>query len=105
MKTILLVTIGLIRDHKSRRWVMLVLIGGALLMLHAGATWLNGWLAAAPLRFILFWLVCAWLTLTALLVAVFDLALVGLAARRQRAQLKASILGLCPRNGPDGRQR
>lgn len=76
-------TRGVIRDQRVRRTAMIVLIGVATVMALAGATVLRellnprehaGW-------FIVFWLGCAWLTFTALLLAMLDLLLVRVQAR------------------------
>jgi len=81
-------TRGVIRDRKMRRKAMFALLVVALLMVIAGSTFLQ-----EPLnprghfgRFATFWLVCAWLTATSLLLALFDVLIVraeGRAARRK----------------------
>src|SRR5215210_577555 len=66
---------GIIRDRGTRRKVMLFLLGVALLMVLTGSTFL-AWVIEPRehlLRFVLFWFACAWITITALLLAVFDL--------------------------------
>src|SRR6185312_12555169 len=74
---------GLVRDQTMRRkamfWTMLL----AVLMLFCGATFLAPMLDAHlhPGRFILYWLACAWVTITAVLLAIFDLLLVRAQAR------------------------
>ncbi len=81
---------GLIRDQSTRRRAMLITLVVALILLFAGTTLLQPVLSARehPGWFILFWLACAWLTLTSLLLALFDLLMV-------RAQTRAArkILG------------
>ncbi len=42
-------------------------------LLFFGATFLSSWLIARPAFFLLYWGVCAWLTLTAVLLALFDM--------------------------------
>ena len=70
---------------------MSVLIVVAVLMLIAGSTVLQNALNPCEhaVRFILFWLACAWITVTALLLALFDALMVrarGRAARRMLQQ-------------------
>lgn len=57
---------------------MTILIIVAALMLVAGSTFLQTALNPREhaVRFILFWLACGWLTLTALLLALFDALMV-----------------------------
>jgi hypothetical protein len=78
---------GVIRDQSTRRWVMFITLVIAMLMLFCGTTFLQPLLSPRehPGWFLLFWLACAWLTLTALLLALFDILTVraqGRAARK-----------------------
>jgi hypothetical protein len=78
---------GVIRDQATRRWVMFITLVIAMLMLFFGTTFLQPLLSARehPGWFLLFWVACAWLTLTALLLALFDLLMLraqGRAARK-----------------------
>ena len=66
---------------------MFAVMLGALVMLFLGATFLDAWLREHPVFFILYWLTCAWITLTALLLAFYDLLMVRAAARRERRRL------------------
>jgi len=81
------ITKGLIRDQSTRRSAMFGVMLGALVMLFLGATFLDGWLREHPVLFILYWLTCAWATLTALLLALYDLLMVRAAARREQRRL------------------
>ncbi len=89
-------TRGVMRDRAVRRRMMTAVVVLAVAMLIAGSTFLR-----EPLdhrehlgRFVFFWLVCAWLTMTALLLALFDLLLVRAqaqaAGRRVREELSSS---------------
>ena len=75
---------------------MFVLIVAALVLLFAGSTFLQAPLNPRehPVGFFVFWIACGWLTLTALLLAVFDLLMVRLeshsAQRTLREKLKNS---------------
>jgi uncharacterized membrane protein len=83
-------TRGVIRDQGTRRKMMSALIVVAVLMLVAGSTFLQEALNPREhgLRFILFWLVCAWFTITALLLALFDALMVRAQGRAARKQLQ-----------------
>jgi hypothetical protein len=59
-------------------------------MLFAGSTFLSE--SLTPWGFIVYWGVCGWLTLAALLLALWDLLLVRAAARRERRKLEKKIL-------------
>lgn len=95
LRTIILVTRGIILDPRTRRWAMFILLLGALLMLFAGNTFLAGNLAT-PMSFLVYWGICGWLTLAALLLAFWDLLLVRAAARRERRRLEKQMLGRPP---------
>jgi hypothetical protein len=91
LRGILLVTRGIILDPRSRRWSMFILLLVALLMLFAGSSFLSGALDT-PMSFLLYWGVCAWLTLAALLLALWDILLLRAAARRERRKLEKHVL-------------
>jgi hypothetical protein len=86
-------TRGVIRDQTTRRKAMFLLVLGALVLLFSGTTFLQSWLNSRqhPVWFLLFWIVCAWLTLTALLLAIFDLLVVRLEARKVQRQLRKTF--------------
>jgi uncharacterized membrane protein len=83
-------TRGVIRDQTARRKAMLFLLALALLLLIAGFTFLQPALNPRehPWRVILFWVACIWLTFTALLLALFDLLILRLQARRAERALR-----------------
>ena len=86
-------TRGVIRDQKTRRKVMVVLLALAVLMLIAGFTIFQSALNPRehPWMVILFWLACVWLTFTALLLALFDLIVIRLQARRAQRVLREGL--------------
>src|SRR6476660_4118656 len=86
-------TRGIIRDQRTRRRAMAILVLAALVMMAAGPTGLGDWLDPREhsVRFILFWFVCGWLTLTALLLAALDLLLVRAQGRAARNALRGDI--------------
>ena len=92
LKFIVAVSRGLIREPRARRSVMFYTLLAALLLLFAGATFFDGWLRARPWLFLLYWGACAWLTILAVLLALFDLLLIRAAARRERREIARSIL-------------
>jgi heme/copper-type cytochrome/quinol oxidase subunit 2 len=69
---------------------MFVLLVFALVLLFCGSTILQSKLNPHehPVGFILFWLMCAWLAVTAMLLAVFDLLIVKLEARKAERNLR-----------------
>ena len=91
LRTIILLTRGILLDPRTRRGAMFVLLIAALVMLFAGNTFLAGTLPL-PWGFMIYWAVCAWLTLAALLLALWDLLLLRAAARRERRKLERQIL-------------
>ncbi len=86
-------TRGVIRDQNTRRNAMLVLLMLALLLLISGFTFLQPALNPQehPWRVILFWIVCIWLTFTAMLLALFDLLVLRLEARRAERALREKL--------------
>ena len=72
---------------------MFIIVLVALAMLFTGATFLNGWLRESPWWFLLYWAACAWLTLCAVLLAIFDLLIVRVQARQARKALHREIFG------------
>src|SRR5262249_39611338 len=86
-------TRGVIRGRNSRRKAMLLLIVLALLLLVSGFTFLQPALNPQehPWRVILFWIACIWFTFTALLLALFDLLVLRLEARRVQRALREKL--------------
>ena len=83
-------TRGVLRDQRTRRRAMAFLLALAVLILIAGLTFLQPMLNPHehPWFVILFWIACVWLTLTAALLAIFDLLLLRLEARRAERSLR-----------------
>ena len=86
-------TRGLLRDQNARRKTMFWIVIAAVLMLFCGATLLAPWLDPhlRPVWFILYWLACAWLTVTAVLLALLDLFQVRVQARAGKRALAQKI--------------
>jgi uncharacterized membrane protein len=86
-------TRGVIRDQKTRRKAMVLLLALAVLMLLAGFTVFQSALNPQehPWFVILFWVACIWLTFTAMLLALFDLVIIRLEARRAQRALREKL--------------
>ena len=85
-------TRGIIREQNVRRSAMFFVMLCALVMLFLGATFLDGWLREHPVLFVLYWFACAWATLTAVLLALYDMLAIRAASLRERRRLAAEIL-------------
>ena len=72
---------------------MAVLLFVALALVIGGMIGLQSWLEPREhaLRFIVFWFVCAWITLTALLLALLDLLVIRAQARQARKALRPDV--------------
>ena len=86
-------TRGVIRDQKTRRKAMVFCLALAVLMLLAGFTVFQTLLSPRehPWFVILFWVACVWLTFTAMLLAIFDLLIVKLEARKAQRLLRQGV--------------
>lgn len=80
---------GLIRDQRTRRALMFYTVLGALGLLFIGAVVADGWLGERPFWFLVYWAACAWLTVLALLLALFDMLIIRAEGRRRRRELAA----------------
>ena len=77
-----------------RRKTMFVLLVVALVLLFSGSTFLQSMLDPHehPVRVVLFWLACIWLTFTALLLALFDLLMMRAEARKAERNLREKVV-------------
>jgi len=82
-------TRGLLRDQTSRRKTMTLCLVVAVALAIAGFTGFRSWLDPHqyPVRFLLFWGACGWVTVTALLLAIMDMLMLRIEARRAREEL------------------
>ena len=87
-------TRGVIRNRNTRRGMMFALIATAIVLVFAGSTFLEAPLNPRehPVGFLLFWIVCGWLTLAALLLGIFDLLMVKLEARKSERSLREKFV-------------
>ena len=90
---IVFATRGIIRDRTTRRKTMSFLLMVALVFLFFGSTFLQSALDPGehPAWFILFWLICAWLTFIAMVLAIFDLLVVRLDGRKAQRELRETV--------------
>jgi peptidoglycan/LPS O-acetylase OafA/YrhL len=95
LKMILLMTRGILINPRSRRSAMFMLLLAALAMVFAGATFLAGSIAT-PWTFIVYWGICGWLTFAALLLALWDMLMIRVEARRTRRELERRMKGHPP---------
>jgi hypothetical protein len=64
----------------------------ALIMLFVGTVIIDGWLRERVWLFVFWWAGCMWLTLLAVLLAVFDMLVLRAASRRARQRLEQHII-------------
>jgi protein-S-isoprenylcysteine O-methyltransferase Ste14 len=83
-------TQGLLRDRRSRRVIMAISLGLTILLILCGLTLFRAWLDPHehPGRFVLYWLMCGWQTLLALLLALLDILMLRAEARDARKALQ-----------------
>jgi hypothetical protein len=94
LKLVLQLTKGIIRDQKARRIAMFYIMLAALVMLFLGSVFLSDrWAREHVWLFIGYWFVCAWLTLSAMLLAVLDVLIIHAATRAHRRKIEAEFLG------------
>jgi protein-S-isoprenylcysteine O-methyltransferase Ste14 len=93
---------GAIRDPKVRRKAMFGALLVALALLIAGSTILQPLLNPRehPGWFIAFWLVCAWITVLAMLLALFDLLMLRLQRRAAQKILQEQLPRTQPTDAP-----
>lgn len=89
---IYLVSKGLIRDQRMRRNLMCWFIMAAVLVLFIGAVFIDGYLRERPMLFATYWLFCAWLTLSSVMLAMFDIMLQFVKGRVTRKALTKELL-------------
>ncbi len=84
---------GLIRDQTTRRWAMFITLVVGMFMVFLGTTFLQPLLSPRehPGWFVFFWGTCAWFTLTALLLALFDLLILRVQDRAARKILRKKL--------------
>lgn len=99
-KFVIQVSKGLIRDQRSRRTLMFYSVLAVLVLIFAGSTLLRSWLREHPLVFVAYWFGCAWVTLLAVLLALYDMAKVRGDAVRERRRLQRELHGKADHEKP-----
>lgn len=64
----------------------------AMLMVFVGSVLIASSLRSHPILFLGYWAICAWLTVTSALLAIFDLLVVRAAGRAARRELERSLI-------------
>ncbi len=93
LRWLILYTRGLILDQHLRRLTMFYVVIAAMVMAFVGDVFFEGWLREKLVRFVVYWLVCGWLTILSALLAVYDLILLRVQHRLLRRQLRERMLG------------
>jgi hypothetical protein len=75
---------AILSDRRARRQWMTAVAIAPCAMTAAGTWWIDGWLGAQPLRFLLWWGTCGLLALMLLLFAAYDALAVLREERGQR---------------------
>lgn len=91
VRFIIQVSKGLIRNQKARRLLMFYGVLIALVLLFAGSTFLWPLLRSRPIVFLIYWAICGWITLLAVLLAFYDLIRVRADARRSLRAIEEEI--------------
>ena len=92
-KFIIQISKGLIRSQRARRTMMFYTVLISLVLLFAGSTFLSRLLDPHEHPFIVlaYWAGCAWITLLAVLLALYDMAKVRGEVRRERRRLEREL--------------
>lgn len=91
---------AILDDRDTRRKWLLGMTAVLVVGFFLGAVPFAAWLEERPWLFIGFWIACAWLTITVLVLALFDMVLVVREGRRERRELRRKIFGRPPEDGP-----
>lgn len=92
LKFLISLTIGVIRDPRVRRQFMFYGLIAALVLLFAGSTFLDPFLRERVWVFAGYWFACVWLTLAALLLALYDMLAIRATARSERRRLEREYI-------------
>ena len=91
-KFVIQISKGLIRDQRARRTLMFYTVLISLVLLFAGSTFLWSRLREHPFIFLAYWAGCAWITLLAVLLALYDMAKVRSEVRREKRRLERELI-------------
>ena len=87
-RIIILLSKAIVRDQRLRRQCMLWLVGVAVVMIFLGSLLSESWARAHVGLFAVYWVVCGWLTLTGVLLALLDILVIRAAGRATRRLLE-----------------
>ena len=91
-RIILLLTKGIIRDLRLRRLMMFWVMMTAMIMLFVGSVWMSDqWAREHPWLYLFYWLLCAWLTLLGMMLALMDILVLRATQRAAREVLEQQI--------------
>lgn len=91
LSSIWLISRAIASDQLVRRKTMFIILVAALGMLFVGAFGLWEFFVDHPLFFAIYWLVCGWLVITSILLAIYDMLQVLRHAREARQAEKNKI--------------
>jgi hypothetical protein len=74
----------ILRDREQRRRLLFKMLLSALGLMAVGLWAIDGWLESSPLRFLIWWAVCAMVTCAVILFALYDALAV---VREERSRL------------------
>jgi len=80
-------------------------LGVAIAMLPVGALLIDDWLSGHILLFLLYWGACAWLTVLALLMALFEILMIRAASRAELKKAQQECRPPKPRSAPGAHRR
>ena len=94
-RVIILLCKGILRDTRMRRNVMMWLMLAAMVMLFLGELcFSHEWARQHWLLYFGYWAFCAWVTLAAVLLAIFDILIIRATARAMRRRIEQDIANI-----------
>lgn len=80
-------SLAVARDQRMRRSILFFVMLAVMGLVFTGAVFLDRWLSARPWVFLIYWGICLWLTLLAILLALYDLLMVRSMAGKERRRI------------------
>jgi hypothetical protein len=102
LRLVIAIAKGIIRDQSVRRSLLFCMIFFDMLWVFGGAVLYDQWLAAKPVRFLIYWAVCGAITFFCMLLAIHDMLMVRAEARQEKRRIKAEVFGISdfPKTNP-----
>lgn len=94
LKLIVAISKGILRDQRVRRSFLFAIVLADILWVFLGSVIFDPWLMASPLRFLIYWSVCAVITFFSILLAVHDMLMIRAEAKRERHRLNEEVFGM-----------